>query len=126
MDKDESPDENAEEILDDSRIPSSQTRSYALMTPAIKKAYMEFYKTTYGGGELDILTKEFVAIGASLALGCKGCLEGHMKKAKKLGATSEMISEVVGVSLGVAGASIVDRADIANHNLGDLFHMDIR
>ena len=111
-------------VLDDSRIPSSQMRSYALMTPEIKKAYMAFYKTTYGGGQLDLLTKEFVAIGASLALGCKGCLEGHMKKAKKLGATSEQISEVVGVTLGVAGASIVDRADIANHNLDDLFHMD--
>ena len=113
-------------ILDDSHIPSSQMRSYALMTPEIKKAYMAFYKTTYGGGELDLLTKEFVAIGAALALGCKGCLEGHMKKAKKLGATSAQISEVVGVTLGVAGASIVDRSDIANHNLGDMFHMDIR
>jgi len=112
--------------LDDSRVPSSEMRSYALMTPEIKKAYMNFYKTTYADGALDLLTKEFVAIGAALATGCKGCLEGHLKKAKKLGATSEQIAEVVGVTLGVAGASIVDRADIANHNLGDLFHMDIR
>ena len=43
-----------ERILDDSRIPSSAMRSYALMTPEIKKAYMNFYKTTYGGGELDL------------------------------------------------------------------------
>jgi AhpD family alkylhydroperoxidase len=112
-------------VLDDSRIPSSSMRSYALMTPEIKKAYMSFYKATYGGGQLDLLTKEYVAIGAALALGCKGCLEGHMKKAKKLGATSEQIAEIVGVTLGVAGAAIVDRSDIANHNLGDLFHMDI-
>ena len=127
MKKNQNPAANGEERqLDDSRIPSSAMRSYALMTPAIKKAYMAFYKTTYGGGELDLLIKEYVAIGAALALGCKGCLEGHMKKAKKLGATSAQISEVVGVTLGVAGASIVDRADIANHNLGDLFHMDAR
>ena len=127
MENETSPESNGEDrVLDDSRIPSSQMRSYALMTPEIKKAYMAFYKTTYIDGELDLLVKEFVAIGASLALGCKGCLEGHMKKAKKLGATSAQISEVVGVTLGVAGASIVDRSDIANHNLGDLFHMDIR
>ena len=121
------PTDNGEEqpILDDSRTPSSEMRSYALMTPEIKKAYMNFYKVTYdGSGELDLLTKEFVAIGAALALGCKGCLEGHMKKARKLGASSKMISEVVGVTCGVAGASIVDRSDIANHNLGDIFHMD--
>ena len=48
---------------------------------------------------------------------------GHLKKAKRLGVTSEQISEVVGVTLGVAGATIVDRSDIANHNLGDLFQM---
>ncbi len=125
-DKQEKPDDNSDDpIFDESRIPSSSMRSYALMTPEIKKAYMAFYKATYGGGELDLLTKEYVAIGAALALGCKGCLEGHMKKAKKLGATSEQIAEVVGVTLGVAGASIVDRSDIANHNLGDIFHMDI-
>ncbi|MCA8957032.1 MAG: carboxymuconolactone decarboxylase family protein [Planctomycetes bacterium] len=116
---------NQQPILDDSRIPSSQMRSYALMTPEVKKAYMNFYKTTYVDGKLDLLVKEFIAIGASLALGCKGCLEGHMKKAKKLGATNEQISEVVAVTCGVAGASIVDRSDIANHNLGDIFHMDI-
>jgi hypothetical protein len=44
-----------------------------------------------------------------------------MKKAKKLGVTSEELAEVVGVTLGVAGATIVDRSDIANFNLGDLF-----
>ena len=125
-DKQDKPAENGEEQMQaDSRNPSASMRSYALMTPAIKKAYMAFYKCTYGGGELDLLTKEYVAIGAALALGCKGCLEGHMKKAKKLGATSAQIAEIVGVTLGVAGATIVDRSDIANHNLGDLFHMDI-
>lgn len=109
--------------FEDGRLPSSAMRSYALLTPEIKQAYMKFYKTTYGGGHLDLRTKELVAIGAALALGCKGCLEGHMKKAKKLGVTAEEMAEVVGVTLGVAGATIVDRSDIANFNLGDLFDM---
>lgn len=122
----QNPASSEDRILDDNRVPSSQMKSYALLTPEIKKAYMNFYKTTYVDGELDLLTKEYVAIGAALATGCKGCLEGHLKKAKKLGATSAAISEVIGVTLGVAGATIVDRSDIANHNLGDLFHMDIR
>jgi hypothetical protein len=46
-----------------------------------------------------------------------------MKKAKKLGVTAAEMAEVVGVTLGVAGATIVDRSDIANFNLGDLFEM---
>jgi AhpD family alkylhydroperoxidase len=107
----------------DGRMPSSSMRSYALLTPEIKQAYMQFYKTTYGGGHLDLKTKELVAIGAALALGCKGCLEGHMKKARKMGVTAEELAEVVGVTLGVAGATIVDRSDIANFNLDDMFEM---
>ncbi|MHC4813503.1 MAG: carboxymuconolactone decarboxylase family protein [Planctomycetota bacterium] len=107
----------------DGRMPSSAMRSYALLTPEIKQAYMKFYKTTYANGCLDLKTKELVAIGAALAMGCKGCLEGHMKKAKKLGVTAAEMAEVVGVTLGVAGATIVDRSDIANFNLGDLFEM---
>jgi hypothetical protein len=44
---DQQPTDSGEEqpILDDSRNPSSNMRSYALMTPEIKKAYMNFYKT---------------------------------------------------------------------------------
>ncbi|MDP6928176.1 MAG: carboxymuconolactone decarboxylase family protein [Planctomycetota bacterium] len=107
----------------DGRVPSSQMRSYALLTPDLKQLYMGFYKATYGKSQLDIKTKEFIAIAASLTSGCKGCLEGHLKKAKKHGATAEEISEVIAITLGVAAASIVDRSDIANYTLGGLYDM---
>ncbi len=105
----------------DGRLPSSDMRSYALLTPELKNLYMGFYKATYGKSLLDIKTKEFVAIAASLTSGCKGCLEGHLKKAKKVGATSGEIAEVIAVTLGVGAASIVDMSDIANYHLGGLF-----
>ncbi|MEM7199291.1 MAG: carboxymuconolactone decarboxylase family protein [Planctomycetota bacterium] len=108
-------------VTADGRIPSSSMRSYALLTPDLKQLYMGFYKATYGKSKVDIKTKEFVAIAASLSLGCKGCLEGHLKKAKKHGATAEEISEVIAVTLGVAAAAIVDRSDIANFHLGGLY-----
>lgn len=109
------------EVLPDGRLPSSQMRSYAMLTPELKQLYMGFYKATYGKTQLDIKTKEFVAIAAALTSGCKGCLEGHLKKAKKEGATSEEISEVIAVTLSVNAATIVDRSDIANFHLGGLF-----
>ena len=111
----------ADETLADGRLPSSQMRSYAMLTPELKQLYMGFYKATYGKTQLDIKTKEFVAIAAALTSGCKGCLEGHLKKAKKEGATSEEISEVIAVTLSVNAATIVDRSDIANYHLGGLF-----
>ncbi len=109
------------EPLEDGRLPSSRMRSYAMLTPELKNLYMGFYKATYGKSKLDIKTKEFVAIAAALTSGCKGCLEGHFKKAKKEGATSEEIAEVIAITLGVNAATIVDRSDIANFHLGGLF-----
>ena len=109
------------ETLPDGRIPSSAMRSYALLTPDLKQLYMGFYKATYGKSKLDIKTKEFIAIAAALTSGCKGCLEGHLKKAKKEGATSDEIAEVIAITLGVNAATIVDRSDIANFHLGGLF-----
>ena len=105
----------------DGRVPSSMMRSYALLTPDLKQLYMNFYKATYGKSRLDMKTKEFIAIAASLSLGCKGCLEGHLKKAKKEGATSDEIAEVIAITLGVNAATIVDRSDIANFHLGGLY-----
>jgi AhpD family alkylhydroperoxidase len=109
------------EITADGRIPSSTMRSYALLTPDLKQLYMGFYKATYGKTQLDIKIKEYIAIAASLAMGCKGCLEGHLKKAKKHGATAEEISEVIAITLGVSAATIVDRSDIANFHLDGLY-----
>jgi len=111
----------AETQLGDGRLPSSAMRSYALLTPELKQLYMNFYKATYGKSKLDIKTKEFVAIAAALVSGCKGCLEGHLKKAKKEGATSDEVAEVIAIVLGVNAATIVDRSDIANFHLGGLF-----
>ncbi len=111
----------ADGVLGDGRLPSSAMRSYALLTPELKQLYMSFYKATYGKSKLDIKTKEFVAIAAALVSGCKGCLEGHLKKAKKEGATSDEVAEVIAIVLGVNAATIVDRSDIANFHLGGLF-----
>lgn len=109
------------EPLADGRLPSSAMRSYALLTPHLKELYMGFYKATYGKSKIDLKTKEYIAIAAALTSGCKGCLEGHLKKAKREGATSEEVAEVIAITLGVNAATIVDRSDIANFHLGGLF-----
>lgn len=102
----------------DGRKPQETIRSYALLERDTMMLYMSFYKHTYGKSCLDRRTKEFVAIAASLTSGCKNCLEGHLEKAIKHGATKEEISEVIAITLGVSAATIVDRSDIAAANLG--------
>jgi alkylhydroperoxidase/carboxymuconolactone decarboxylase family protein YurZ len=52
-----------------------------------------------------------------LGFKCQGCLNGHIKKAKKFGASPEEISEAVTIAMGVAAASVVDLTDIAAEQL---------
>ena len=94
--------------------------SYALLGDQAKGIYFSFYKDTYKeqGAALDRKTKELIAIAASLAANCPNCLDGHIKKALKDGATREEISETIQVTLGVAAAAIVDRSDLAGARLG--------
>lgn len=99
--------------------PAPQTGwpSYTMVEDRMKKIYFEFYQETYKKTLLDRKTKELIAIAASLAFKCQGCLEGHIKKAKKFGATPEEISETIAIAMGVAAASVVDLTDIAAKNL---------
>ena len=97
--------------------------SYTMVDPRMRKIYFQFYQETYKPSALDRKTKEFIAIAASLASHCEGCLEGHIKKALKVGATKEEISETIAITMGVAAASIVDLTDIAAEKM-KLRHFD--
>jgi AhpD family alkylhydroperoxidase len=91
--------------------------SYTMVDPRMRRIYFEFYQATYKPSALDRKTKELVAIAASLASHCQGCLDGHIKKALKFGATKEELSETIAITMGVAAASMVDLTDIASENL---------
>ncbi len=93
-----------------------QPASYTMVEPRFREIYFQFYKETYKASVLDRKTKELIAIGASLAAKCQGCLEGHIRKALKVGATREEISEAIAVTIGVNAAAIVDLSDIAAEN----------
>jgi AhpD family alkylhydroperoxidase len=98
--------------------PKPQPTSYTMVDPRFREIYFQFYKETYKPSVLDRKTKELIAIGASLAAKCQGCLEGHVKKALKFGATREEISESIAIAIGVNAAAIVDLTDIAAENTG--------
>jgi AhpD family alkylhydroperoxidase len=97
--------------------------SYTMVDPRMRKIYFKFYEETYRRSELDRKTKELIAIAASLASHCKGCLQGHIKKALKYGATKEELSETIAITMGVAAASMVDLTDIAAEDL-QIRHFD--
>jgi AhpD family alkylhydroperoxidase len=97
--------------------PPEESGSYTMVEPRFREIYFQFYKETYRPSVLDRKTKELVAIGASLAARCQGCLEGHVRKALKFGATREEVSEAIAIAIGVNAAAIVDLTDIAADNM---------
>ena len=102
---------------DDNGSVKPQPTSYTMVDPRFREIYFQFYKETYKPSVLDRKTKELIALAASLTAKCQGCLEGHIKKALKFGASREEISESIAIAIGVNAAAIVDLSDIAADNL---------
>ncbi len=97
--------------------PKPSWPSYTMVEGRMKKIYFDFYQETYRKTAIDRKTKELIAIAASLGFKCQGCLNGHIRKAKKFGATPEEISETIAITMGVAAASVVDLTDFAAEHL---------
>ena len=102
---------------DEEGAPRPQPTSYTMVEPRFREIYFQFYKESYRPSVLDRKTKELIAISASLAAKCQGCLEGHVRKALKFGASREEISEAIAIAIGVNAAAIVDLTDIAAENM---------
>lgn len=94
--------------------------SYSMLEPRMKAIYGQFYKETYfsENAHLDARTQELIALACSLVAQCEGCLDGHIKKAIKAGATREEISEAIVIAIGINAAAIVDQTDRSAARLG--------
>jgi|ERR1041385_8380319 AhpD family alkylhydroperoxidase len=103
--------------------PEEKWPSYTMVEQRMRKIYFQFYQETYKTSSLDRKTKGLIAIAASLSTHCNGCLEGHIKKALRYGATKEELSETIAITMGVSAASIVDLTDIAAENM-QIRHFD--
>ena len=98
--------------------------SMSMIEPRFRNIYKTFYKETYfTPTTLDLKTKELIAIGASLAAKCEGCLQGHIKKALEIGLTKAEISDAIVIAVGIAAAGVVDMSDHAAARL-DLHHFE--
>ena len=104
----------------DQKQNGSAPTSYSMLEPRMKAIYGQFYKETYfsENKHLDPKIQELIALACSLIAKCEGCLDGHVKKALKLGATKEEISEAIVIAIGINAAAIVDQTDRTATRLG--------
>lgn len=66
---------------------------------------------------MDDKTRELVAVGSSLAAGCASCVEQHVAKARKLGATVDELAEVIAISRAAKLKAVMTMDELAEHQL---------
>ncbi len=81
-------------------------------TPDVAEAFSELRNSVYKEGALDLRTKELISIAASVLMRCERCTQIHAQRAKKLGATDEMIAEAIGCAMFVAAGSQLSWSDV--------------
>lgn len=70
-------------------------------------AFVDFDKKVFAEGALPVKLKELIAIGAAHITRCPYCIDAHVQRAQKAGATEEEIAEAIFVAVAMsAGASV--------------------
>jgi AhpD family alkylhydroperoxidase len=69
-------------------------------------SFASFNQKVFEEGKVSAKTKELIAVACAHITRCPYCIEGHIQKAKKAGASDEEIAEAVFVAVAMnAGAS---------------------
>lgn len=77
------------------------------------RAFLSMEKVTYSDGKISKKIKELIALGISVVINCKSCMEWHTKEAVRSGATAEEILEVLEVSMEMGGGPATANARFA-------------
>lgn len=72
-------------------------RRHAL-APGQDDAFRAFSKAVFAPGALDLRTKQLLAVAVAHVTQCPWCIEGHVKGARRAGASDEEIMEAIWVA----------------------------
>ena len=71
----------------------------------VNELYDLFSDKVYSAGNLDIKTKELIAIACSVMADCAGCIEWHYQQAVNAGAIREELSEALAIAMTICSGS---------------------
>ena len=91
------------------------------LAPETEDAFLAFSRAVFADGALDGRTKQLIAVAVAHVTQCPWCIEGHVKAARRAGASREQVMEAIWVAAEMrAGAawahaykavSVMDEAD---------------
>jgi AhpD family alkylhydroperoxidase len=112
--------------MSDLRFPKA-TRAHAerrhAFAPNADDAFRAFSKAVFAEGALDTRTKQLIAVAVAHVTQCPWCIEGHVKAARREGASPEQIMEAIWVAAemraGAAYAHSVKALDLLDEGRAD-------
>lgn len=97
------------EMVDDLNVAIAALRGGA---PGTMKAFGSLAREALAPGQLDVKTKELIAIAIAIATRCDGCVGFHVKAAIRAGASREEVLETVSMAIYMgAGPSMIYAAE---------------
>ena len=91
--------EKIEQIIEQRK----NAHSFYMKNSKVYNAFVNMEQKTYTDGALDKKEKELIAIGISIVINCKSCMEWHIKQALDTGSTEKEIIEAIEVGIEMSG-----------------------
>jgi AhpD family alkylhydroperoxidase len=80
-----------------------------LMKRKMIEMFFDFEGAAVAPGQLDVKTKELIAIACSIMADCLPCLEHHYKTAAKHGVTVEEAKEAIAVAVAISAGNKIGK-----------------
>ncbi len=71
--------------------------------PDVYEGFGELHRASFAAGELDVKTKELIALAIGVVEACDGCIASHAQAAVRAGATRQEAAEAIGVTFLMKG-----------------------
>lgn len=92
--------EHGSEVLD---ALSPLHRALRRAVPDVYAGFGQLHKAAFQPGDLDVKTKELIALAIGVVEGCDGCIASHAQAAVRAGATPQEAAEAIGVTFLMKG-----------------------
>ena len=84
-------------------------------------AFLDMERAAYADGRLPKMTKELIAVGISVVIDCRSCMQWHIEQAAASGADFRQILEAVEVGIEMGGGPATVSARFALEVLDSVF-----
>ena len=85
--------------------------------PDTAEAFGKLRDSVFGDGELELKTKELVAIASSVLMRCQFCVDAHSQRALTQGANKKEIAETIAVAMFIAAGSQLGWTNVYSENV---------